>query len=617
MPRPIRWLLSLVFAGIVFAGINISVGTWVTNARLDLTENGRFTLSDGTKTIVRTLPEPVHLRFFYSRKAAADYPQLRAYGGRVRDLLQRYAALSHGKVTVEEIDPEAFSQEEDEATAAGMTAAPTENGEAVYFGLSGTNRLDGHETVAYFAPEREPYLEYDITGLIARLANPVRPKLALLSPLPLDGSNTGRPFAAYQELARNFDTTVLAPDFTTIPPGTRVLMIVAPGALSDAQLFAIDQFALKGGRIALFVDPDSELSAALRGLAPYMSSPQPATLARLLKAWGIGFDTSKEVADLKLAQKVQTTNDPRHAVSLYPAWLHITEGFDGDDPVSASLQSLNLASSGALFSRKGARTKITPLVLSSDRAGPVDTTTVHMAENPADVSDALSPTGVRYTLAARVTGPAYTAFPGGPPNGGQANDTTAPAAMVRKGDIHLIVVADSDLFDDRFWLRYSGTQNKPAASVIADNGAFILNIADNLMGSDALISLRTRGFGERPFTLVRALQADAEAQYRREAETLEARLSETQNRIKILSENSDSRSAHKRAEEMARFRQDLIRTRAALRDVQHNLRKDIDSLGSFLAFINIALMPLCIGFVALCTALWRRRKRRQAVKAPV
>src|SRR5580693_1416157 len=143
---------ALALAAILFVGVNVFADTEITNARLDLTQTGQYTLSPGTRNILRNLQEPVTLKFYYSR-----------------DVGSRYASLSHGKLILEEIDPEPFTPEEDQASGAGLTAAPTDRGDVVYFGLSGSNSIDGHQTIAFLSADRENYLEYDLTSLIYHL----------------------------------------------------------------------------------------------------------------------------------------------------------------------------------------------------------------------------------------------------------------------------------------------------------------------------------------------------------------------------------------------------------------------------------------------------------------
>jgi ABC-type uncharacterized transport system involved in gliding motility auxiliary subunit len=616
--RRVYAVTAIILAAAIFVGLNLALDATVINVRLDLTENGRFTLSQGTRNVIRNLKEPVRLRFYFSKKAASDYPQTIAYAGRVRDLLERYVALSGGKIILEEVDPEPYSPTEDEATANGLTPAPTDSGDVVYFGLAGFNRIDGRETIAYFSPDREAYLEYDLSSLIWRLATPEKPKLAILSGLPLETGAGGiqamvqgrsRPFAVYSEIAKNYDVETLPSSFAAVPADAKVLMIVQPGILIPAQLYAIDQFVLKGGRVIVFLDPDCELAADGSPMAPAASSNLPL----LLSAWGIGFNPAKVVGDLKLAQRVQTANDPRSPVALYPVWLHLSgDQFDSADPVTASLQTLNLARAGALFPLKRATTRFVTLVASSDRAGLIDAAAVRMSMRPDELIGDIAPAGKPLPIAARVTGPAATAFPGGPPPG------VGGEQVKQARNINVVVMADADIFDDRFWVRSTDVYGKQMQAAFADNGAFVLGAIGNMMGSDDLISLRTRIPDERPFTVVRALQANAELQYRQEAEALQARLTETQSRLRDLETGAGGKAGQIAASaqqktEIESFKRVLSRTRGALRDVQHNLRKDIDALGGVLAFVNIALVPLLVAAFAMTQAYLRRRRRRRAL----
>src|ERR1051326_1149263 len=237
-------IAAILLAAVIFIGLNIGADATFTTTRLDLTQNGQYTLAQGTKNILGNLKEPILLKFYFSKKSAAQYAQISAYAGRVRDLLNEYAALSHGRIKVEEIDPEPLSAAEDEATANGLSGAPTQTGEVVYFGLVGTNTIDGRETIPFFTQDREPFVEYDLTSLVYHLSHPQKPKLGIISSIPLQAGAGGiqammqgrsRPFIAYQELAQNYDTQTLERNFTSIPSDIDVLMIVHPQALTDQQ----------------------------------------------------------------------------------------------------------------------------------------------------------------------------------------------------------------------------------------------------------------------------------------------------------------------------------------------------------------------------------------------
>jgi ABC-type uncharacterized transport system involved in gliding motility auxiliary subunit len=636
LPRRVYAITALILATILFVALNIAADTFVTTAQLDLTETGQFTVADGTRAIIAKIPEPITLKFYYSKKVAADYAQTSAYAKRVHDLLQEYAALSGGKIILQDVDPEPFTPAEDEATSNGLTGAPTDSGDTVYFGLVGTNRIDGKEVIAYFTPEREPYLEYDLSALIYHLSMPQKPVLGIISSLPMDTGAGGmqaalqgasQPYAIYSELSETFTTQMLDPSLARIPSEVAVLMVVHPTNLSAAQLYAIDQFVLGGGRALIFVDPNSELAQAGGGIDPRSGGAPMSDLPKLFQAWGVGYNPGKVVADRALAQRVQVSSDPRNPVASYPIWLHLTPPqFDAKDTITANLQSMNLGSTGALHSLKGASTSFVPLVRSSSEAALLDSEEVRFSPRPQDLMGLIQPTGETFVIAARISGSAKTAFAAGPPapmtTAGQPPPAPLPPQLKQSsGPINVVIMADSDVFDDRFWVRVENLYGKRVASPFADNGAFVLNAVENLMGSGDLISLRTRATNDRPFTVVKEIQAEAQAQFQQEAEMLQARLTAVQQKLHDLEQGGSangqrSTSQDLTAEQQAeidRFKRELIETRTSLRDVQHNLRKDIDALGEFLAFVNIALVPIFVAGFALLLAWLRRRRRARAL----
>ena len=596
--RRIYVFSALALAAIAFVGVNVAADTAITNARLDLTQTGQFTLSPGTRDILAKLQEPVTLKFYYSRGVGARYASIAAYAKRVRDLLQEYASLSHGKLILEEIDPEPFTPEEDQASGAGLTAAPTDRGDVVYFGLSGTNSIDGHQTIAFFSSDRESYLEYDLTSLIYHLATPKKPKVALISSLPMVGSpQNPQPLAAYAALSQEYDVTTLSSDFTGIPPGTDLLVIAHPPELSPQMLLAIDNFVLSGKRALILVDPLSEL--AQRGDPQSAASPS-SDLGPLLKSWGVDYPSNMVLLDRSLAQEVAASNDPREPAIPYPLWLHLTTAdFDLHDPITASLQSINLASAGEVAPMRGATTIFHTLIGSSDQANMAPREQVMALRDPTHLIEAVRPTGVRYALAARITGIAKSAFP------------KAPGA-VQSGHLQLVIMADSDIWDDRFWVHVSNQLGRAVAEPFADNGAFILNAVENLTGSDDLISLRTRASNDRPFTVVQALQQKAQLRYRETQDTLQTSLSRAESTLAQLQQGGSGNSVAlnaKEKEQIESLRRGMALTRRELRDVQHDLRAEVDALGARLAFLNIFGVPILVAGFALVLGLIRRRRQ--------
>jgi gliding motility-associatede transport system auxiliary component len=611
LSRRVYALSAIVLAAIIFVAINIAADAGLTTAKLDLTQNGQFTLAQGTRNIVANLKEPVTLKFFYSKDAAADDAQTAAYAKRVRDLLGQYQSISHGKIVLEEINPEPFSEAEDRATALGLSGQPTDDGDQIFFGLAGTNRVDGVEAIPFFTFEREQYLEYDITSLIYRLSNTKKPVIGILSSLQLQAGIGGlqammqgnaKPYVIYQEITQIFAPKPVPPDFKAIPTDMDVMLIVHPPELGEAQLMALDQFVLSGGRVLLFVDPVSELAKQAGG-NPYQPTAMPPSsdVPQLLRAWGVGYSPEKIVGDKALAVRMPSRDPSQQAVS-YPVWLHLTaDNFDPKDPITANLSQLYMGSVGALHPLKGATTNFAPLISSSDQAALLDASVMSGEMQPQDLMDMIMPTGEKFAIAARISGPAKTAFPA--------------TAKVKSGDINVVVVADADLFDNRFWVQVQPVLGKNIAQPFAENGAFVLDAIENMTGSSDLINLRTRTAAVRPFTRVRKLQLAAQDQFQKQAEDLEKKKTEVLQHLRELQQAGAGSATLSPAQqgEVDSYRHQLIETYAELRSVQHGLRKDIDALGDMLKFINIVLVPLAVGLFAVGLWWWRGRRRARAL----
>lgn len=645
LSRRIYASAAIALAIVLFVALNIVSTVWLRAMRIDLTENGLYTLTEGTRATLAKLKEPITLRFFYSREIASGYSQVRAYADEVRDLLQEYAAYAPGKIRLEEIDPAPYTPEEDQAEAMGLVGAPTQEGDRVFFGLAGTNTVNGRETIPFFSQDREEYLEYDISSAIYRLANPERPRLGVLSTIPLEAGPGGlmaalqgqsQPFVIYSQLAEAFDLKTVDPNADRIPPEVKTLLVVHPTGLQPRTQYAIDQFVLRGGKAIVIVDPLSEIMGAqqegMGGGGEAVSSDLPL----LFKAWGIAYDPAKVIGDASRAQRVRV-GDPRAPVMDYIVWLHLTaDDFNHDDPVTRDLQVLNIATAGALQPVAGAITHFTPLVMTSGDAALLDALEVRVTQSPEDLLRRFQPTGERFVIAARLTGPAKSAFARAPappavpePAAGQAAPpppAPLPPHIAESKNINVVVLADSDFLDDRFWVQVQGGPGgQREAQPIADNAAFVLNAAENMMGRSDLIRLRTRARAQRPFTVVQEIQREAEARFLTEAQALQQKVQATEATLRQLEGQAPAAGqpaanpqgqmlSPQQQAEIDKFRTELVDTRARLREVQANLRRDVVNLGTVLAFINIALVPILVSAAAIGLAMIRRRRREAARK---
>jgi len=629
---------ALIIAVVLFLAVNILANTWLTGARLDLTEHRLYTLSEGTLKTLERLDEPVHLRLYLSQKLATKLPRVSGYATRVRELLQEYALKAKGKLQVSIIDPEPFTEREDRAVSYGLQGIPLNDGESTfYFGLVGTNALDDVETIRYLSTEREQFLEYDITKLIYTLENPKRKVIGLLSTLPLDGMDRRammmrrqpQPWVILEQMRQLFEVKRIPTTAEDIPDDVNVLMIVHPKKLSERTLYAIDQFVLRGGRVLAFIDPNAEADQT-QGIAGLPPLPQASNLHRLLKSWGVKIVSGKSVGDLQLAVKVRSRQGGRTVTSQYPPWINVpSQLLNSQDIVTGNLGNLTFGSAGAIEPLADATTRMAPLATSSEGAMLVKNELIGPMADLDSLKRSFKPAGKRFTLAARIQGPARSAFEATPPRkeksknkGGEKAKKTAkekPRLERSKQDINVIVVADTDFLQDQFWVQVQNFLSQRIVVPIAANGNFVINALENLSGSAELISVRSRGRFLRPFLRVNQLREAAEINFRAKEKQLLDRLDKTEKRLKALQKSKGDglilSDAQRR--EIESFRREKVRIRKDLRDVRHALRKDIETLEATLKFVNIGLVPILIALGGTLLGAYRVRRRRRATHSRV
>jgi ABC-type uncharacterized transport system involved in gliding motility auxiliary subunit len=632
--RGLSAAIALLLAAILAIGVNMLADRTLSRARLDLTENRLYTLSDGTRQVLQNLQDPVTLRVFYSRRLGSAIPVYGAYAERVRAMLEEYAAVSRGRVRLEFFDPEPFSETEDRATALGLQGVPVDqSGEQVYFGIAGVNLLDDERTIPFLQPDRERFLEYDLTRMVWELSNPRRPVLGVLSSLPLNGDprammmrqpGVGQPFVAMNQLRQFYTVRDVAADAQVIEPDVQVLLVAHAQGLSDATLYAIDQFVMRGGRLIAMTDPHSESQASRPSPGGRPPTDTSSSLARLLDAWGIEAPSDKVVLDQRDAWRVRA--DPRDRVQAvsYLAWYNIpAAGLNRQEVATAELQQVTVASAGEVRRREGAAIEFIPLLTTSDRTQLVDAAAVRQEPSPARLLAEFRSDGQQRVIAARIRGPLTSAFPEAPaPAEGQERPADFPAHRARtEGPANLIVANDADILEDRFWVRVQEFFGQQVTTPFSDNGAFLINLADTMAGGEALVSLRSRGESLRPFELVEDIRRNAEAQYRQTERGLQERLEQTERRLRELRQGPGGSERNAAANtvitpeqraEIDRAREEIRRTRGELRQVQLELRRDIEGLETTLRILNIAVVPLLLTVFAIGLGIMRARRRAEA-----
>ncbi|MCC7274626.1 MAG: Gldg family protein [Alphaproteobacteria bacterium] len=642
-------LLALVAAAVLFVAVNILAGSWT--QRLDLTEQKLYTLSPGSKSVLRQIDEPITVRFYYSDRLGREVPAYGTYATRVRELLDEYVAISGNKIRVEQLNPLPFSDEEDRAVAFGLQGVPiTQGGEQVYFGLAATNSTDDEQVIPFLQPERERFLEYDLTKLVYNLANPKKKVVALISDLPLEGDvmamrMTGRPpqpWAIMEQLRGFFEMRQMGGDIAEIGDDVAVVMVAHPKKLSKQTQYAIDQFVLRGGRAIVFADPNSEAERARPNPMTGPVEDASSNLDDIFKAWGVEMVKGKVLGDRFSARRVNAGGSSRIQAVDYVAWLTLRPAnFDTSDPITAELKLLNLATTGILRKVEGGTTEVKPLIQSSPASMEIDVT-----EFMAPVPDVLGllnrfkPQNKREIIAARVQGPVKTAFPDGPPKKDAPKPASDSAEDKKKAEedakkidedhakamekhlaqskqpINVIVVADTDLLDDRFWVSSQDFFGQRLQVPSANNADFVANAIENLTGSNDLIGLRSRGTSSRPFEVVDELQRDAESQFRAKEKELQDKLKDVEKKLADIRNQGQGQGAQviltaEQQRSIDQFRTEMVATRKELRDVQLALRKDIDRLQGWVQFLNIGLIPIVVAVFAILLGLWRRSRRRR------
>jgi ABC-type uncharacterized transport system involved in gliding motility auxiliary subunit len=628
-------LAALLCIALMLVAANIIAGRLLP-VRLDLTAERLYTLSSGTRQTLARIDEPITLRFYYSTRLGQAIPAYGVYAQRVRELLDQYVAAAHGKLRLEIYQPLPFSDIEDRAVAFGLQGVPLNaQGDQVYFGLAGTNSTDDQQIVAFFAPERERLLEYDLTRLVHTLAVPKRTAVGLISTLTLDGAGSlggrsARPKAFLQQLRQLDDVETLPTALDAVPPGTDVLMLVHPQNLPEKTLFAIDQFVLGGGKAIVFVDPYSELQAR----SGRQAAPADSDLDRLFKAWGLKLLPNTVAGDRRNARRVVVPvpggaggGEPRD----YIAYLNLRDTeLNHDDVVTANLRQIAMASSGILEPVAGASTKLEPLITTSPDAMKLPVEQVTGLPDVAGLLTRFKSENTRYVLAARITGPAETAFPDGPPKAeeppakpgepaksAEAGKPEPAAEFVRKSvqPINLVVVADTDMLDDRLWAQTDDFFGRQVVLPVANNGDFVANAVEVLAGGEDLVGLRSRGTSARAFARVEQIQRDADDRYAAEQEALQQKLKEAQAKLSGLTKGEAAKAnaplSPNEAKAVDQFRADMLATRRQLRGVQGALRQDIERLKAVLEFCNIALVPILVALAAVILGVLRVRRGRR------
>ncbi|MEX2617141.1 MAG: Gldg family protein [Alphaproteobacteria bacterium] len=670
------WIAGIAIAIAVFVALNVGL-SGVTGLRVDLTQDRLFTLSDGTEKILQRIEEPVSLDLYISQRLVEEVALYGLYATRVRDMVNEFAAVSDGMVTVTEHDPAPFSETEDTAVSAGVQGVPIDTGgERVYFGLV-ARAGDRVETVPFFQPTREAFLEYDLARLIEGLTRQRKPVIGIVTDLPMFGGFDPRSqeqrWMLIDGIEESFEVRNIFDIEADLNEEIDVLFMAHATRLKDEQLYAIDQFLMRGGRALLMVDPYSEI-AALNTLSGRPIA-RDSTLNRLLEKWGVSIEEKMVVSDITLARMVNAGTAENIRPAPYLLWPSFrADNINADDAVTRDITTVNMGTPGSIAVADDAAVKVETLLETTERSQLFDSEMINPREpNILEFIEKFQADDKKYTTAVRISGEVDSAFPDGKPkpepepeaatpdegqpgdaasdeakpdeanpDGAAPAETATPATPPAEPEaaegeperphvarsqqpLNIVLIADADMLETRFWATEQEFFGQRVLEPFANNGDLVINALENLTGSGDLITLRSRGTAQRPFTRVEALRIAANEQYRAREQALATRLQETQQKFDEAQQKASAESQGGAAApvltaeqktaletELETLRTDLLAIRKELRDVQLKLREDIEALDTTLRFANIVLVPALVGVFAIILGIARIRRRAAA-----
>jgi len=601
--------------------------------RMDLTQEKAYTLSPGTRNILKKLDSTVTIRFYCTQAESAtpETVYFKTYAKRVEDLLEEFRQASNGKLVIKKFNPEPDSDAEDSARLDGVEGTPLRDGERFYMGLA-VSLLDEKQAIPFLDPNRERLLEYDLARAITGVVTTDKPVVGIMSPLPVFGMPSNpmmarmgqqqgqQPWGIIGELKSQFTVRSVSMDTDKIDDDIKVLVAIHPRDVTDKTQFAIDQFIMRGGKLVAFLDPmpfviDSREQNQMLGNVPNTGSSLP----KLLAAWGLAFDATKVVADLNFKMQVGGRNGMAQEA---PAVLSLNSlGIDHDDIVTSQLDSIWLPYAGAFTGAPVAGLKETVLLKSTKDSQLVDGFMANLAGE--NTLKEFKPSGIQYALAVRLVGKFKTAFPNGKPedkkDGDKKDDDKKPSekkaddSIKESKETAVVLVGDADMLSDAVALQQVPTLFGVAFTPRNGNFSFAQNTIEQMSGDNNLITVRSRATLSRPFTRIQAMETKANEKFQSEIKALEESAGEAQRKINELQQAKKDKDQRfilspEQSAELAKLRKDEAETRKHLKQVQKDLRKEVVSLQTEVKWLNVLAVPIAVTVSGILIAVVKRRK---------
>ena len=600
-----NFYLKILITFCIFITFNIIIFSSVKNITLDFSKDKLYTLSENTIDILKGIKEPIKIQLFFSNTLSKNFPQIRTYEKRVREVLNSYLNNSEKNISLEIIDPKPFSDMEDLANYFGIQGLQlNEEGENFYFGATFTNSVDDIIVIPFFDIGREQFLEYDLTKTIYNLANFKKSKVGIISSLPItgqvvstpEGPKLSDPFYLYTRMNELFEVEELPFSIEKISDDIDQLLIIHPKSISEKTLYAIDQFVMKGKGVTFLVDPFSEYEGMRMPDNERIQNIPSSNLEKLFNKWGFSVEAGKVVGDIENGRKVSIANNNEQKVVTYILWMALQDSLLArDDIISSNLDYVFFKSAGSIINQETNKTlTIIPLVSTSYNSMLIDRFKIQFRAEPEELIKNFVSENNKYTLGARIIGDFTSSYS---KEELKSLNINVDEHINSVKNANIIVFSDTDFIDDITWLSKQDMFGRNNVTAIADNGKLIINSIESLSGGKNLIGLRGRGVSNRPFLVVEKLQKNAELAYREKENSLLKELEDTEKKLEEI-KNKETLNATaldlKQNQAIEGFQEKIFNIRQELRKVQRELGEDIRSLEKNLKLINIWLMPLFV-----------------------
>ncbi len=582
-------IVSILSTVILFLSFNFIIQKINFNLGVDFTSTKTFTLSSGTKRVIDEIEEPIKINFVYSRDLSKNIPIIQNYANQVQGLLNRYSDLASGKIELNFIEPEPYSDDEDYVNRYGVQGFPIDQeGSKVYFGLIASNTTDDIETVPFFDPSKAGTLEKQLTDIVYKLNRSKKPMIGFLSwvdttPPMMPNNQLGQgEYTILEELSYFYDFEFLDTDVESFD-GIDLLIVYHPSDISDKTEYAVEQFILNGGKSVIFVDPFFEKND---------HSNKSSNLENIFKTLNINYN-SNVILDGAQATRLQTQQNITENTSLQTMlklnWPEVRGQYINQaEEIGDGLSLIRLVSPGGLSPLNDeSEISYTPIMSSSEVTMDLPMKEVH---DPIKLINNFQPTGISYDFGVKLNGIAKSNFN----DFDFKNDNHLETSSK---NINVVVFSDADFIRNAFWARIQKFLDTNVIEATSDNGSLVTNVFDSMTGYDEFIDLRNKEAPFRPFVVVQKLQAEAEQMYLGQEQQLQAQLDNTLNQIQNLSGGRDVESVNlsdKQLMELANFQLQVENTRKQLREVRRNLSKDIDRLANQINILNTFLIPVLL-----------------------